>query len=177
MKKGLIEDKNIYLRKVVLEDATETYRKWINDPEVVRYTESRFSTVTLGDIKNYIEKELKKADCVFMAIVLKEKNKHIGNIKVFNIDKIHKHATLSLIIGEKSYWGRGIATKAIKLMTLYAFNALNLHKLYAGAYVDNIGSIKAFKKSGYQEEGILKKHCFFEGKYTDVVSLGIINKG
>ena len=31
MKKGLIEDKNIYLRKVVLEDATETYRKWIND--------------------------------------------------------------------------------------------------------------------------------------------------
>ena len=172
----IIEGKGIYLRQVALEDADRNYCGWMNDPEITRYTESRFSAYTLEDIKAYIEKESQSKDSLFLAIVLKSDKRHIGNIKIHRIDKAHRHAEISLLIGEKSCWGRGIGTEAIRLAAEYAFKALNLHKVYAGCYANNIGSIRAFKKSGFKEEAIMKEHYLFEGQYIDGVQLGILNQ-
>jgi len=175
MQKAVIDGQKIYLRLVEAGDANQSYCRWMNDPEVTRYTESRFCTHTVEDIKCYIEKETQSGS-VFLAIIAKESNKHIGNIKIHRINKRHKHGEMSLLIGDKDYWGRGIATEAIKLMTDYAFTVLSFHKLYASVYSVNIGSIKAFKKAGFKEEGTMKEQYFCEGGYVDAVLLGRINK-
>jgi RimJ/RimL family protein N-acetyltransferase len=53
---------------------------------------------------------------------------------------------------------------------------LNLHRLKAGVYSNNIGSIKAFLKSGFEEEGTLKSMRLSNGVYVDEKIFGIINK-
>jgi RimJ/RimL family protein N-acetyltransferase len=175
MQKAVIDGQKIYLRPVEAGDANQSYCRWMNDPEVTRYTESRFSTHTVESIKCYIEKEMQSGS-IFLAIVAKENDKHIGNIKIHRIDKQHKHGEMSLLIGDRDYWGMGVATEAIKLMTDYAFTGLGFHKLYASAYSVNPGSIKAFKKAGFKEEGIMKEQYFCEDGYVDAVLLGLINK-
>lgn len=175
MKGDTIQGEKIYLRPVNIQDANQDYCRWMNDPEVTRYTESRFSAHTLEDIKVYIERESESKDSIFLAIVLKENNRHIGNIKIHRIDKVHNHAEISLLIGEKSCWGQGIGAEAIRLTAGHAFNALNLHKVYAGCYANNIGSIKAFKKAGFKEEAIMKEHHIFEGQYVDGIQLALVN--
>ena len=172
--KILIKGKRIYLRKVQLSDVTDRYVNWMNDPEVNEYLETRFSLQTHETISSYVREIEEDANTVFMAIVLKSINTHIGNIKIGPINPFHHFADLSLIIGEKTHWAQGYGSEAIGLAVEYAFDVLNLHKLSAGFYAGNIGSIKAFKKNGFVEEGLRKKHRFFQNRYVDEVSMGKI---
>jgi RimJ/RimL family protein N-acetyltransferase len=171
-----IEGDRIYLRELRLSDVNEDYYRWMNDAEVTQYLESRFSDNSLESIRNYVAGKQGKQDCIFLAIVLKEGNRHIGNIKLEPINRIHSHAELGIIIGSKTVWGKGYATEAIRLAVDYAFHKLNLHRVTAGCYSNNEFSIKAFKKVGFEIEGVRKEHFLSNGRYVDHVLLGITRK-
>jgi RimJ/RimL family protein N-acetyltransferase len=171
------EGERIYLREVRREDVNENYYKWMNDSEITRYTESRFYPYSTEQLLAYVASLDGKRDAVFLAIIAKGSGQqHIGNIKLGGIDWIHRRGDIGVIIGEKSVWGRGYASEAIALLSDYAFNKLNLHKVWAGCYANNPGSVKAFKNAGFEEEGVQKKHYFSEGEYIDLVLLGKIKK-
>src|SRR5205814_2669717 len=104
--------------------------------------------------------------------VRKDNDQHIGNIKLGPIHWIHRYAEIGLLIGEKSCWGQGYASEAIRLVTTYAFERLNLHKVTAGCYATNVGSVRAFEKAGFVREGVRPRHCFCEGTYVDLILLG-----
>lgn len=171
----LIEGERIYLRKVTQADATPAYVQWMNDQEVVQYLESRFVVHTLEGIRDYIKKMENSAENILFGIFLKENKKHIGNIKIGPINREHKFADVGIMIGDKSAWGKGYGTEAVKLATRYAFEKLGLHKLMAGCYADNIGSAKIFLKSGYEQEGLRKEKFMCKGKYVDELIFGIVN--
>ncbi|MDQ7837900.1 MAG: GNAT family protein [Thermodesulfobacteriota bacterium] len=168
-----IDGKRIYLREVRLSDVGESYHRWLNDPDVNRYLETRYIPQSLEGIKRYVERMDGNTSEIFLAICLKENDKHIGNIKLGPINWIHRFADVSLLIGEKAYWGKGIATEAITILTAFAFDILNLHKLRAGCYAENIGSATAFMKAGFREEGILKKQRCVKGQFQDEMLFGL----
>lgn len=172
----IIEGDCIYLRNVRMNDVTEKYYQWLNCPETNQYLESRYTPQSLESISNYIKTMNSKEDEPFFAICWKNNQKHIGNIKLGPVNWIHKRADIGLLIGEKKYWRRGVATEAIRLVGNYAFKNLNLNKLTAGCHVKNIGSVRAFQKAGFTIEGERKKHSFVDGEYLDTVLLGLLNQ-
>jgi RimJ/RimL family protein N-acetyltransferase len=147
----------------------------MNDPEVTRYLESRFYPNSVESLQEYVKGKIGDPNNVFMAMVLKANDAHIGNIKLGPIDWIHRLADIGVMIGDKSSWGKGYASAAIRMICDYGFHTLNLHKLTAGCYVSNLGSLKAFQKNGFQVEGVRKQHAFLDGGYEDVQILGLIN--
>lgn len=170
-----IEDARIYLRGIYSSDANATYCSWMKDTEVTLYLESRFYPHSVESIASYISQVNASADSVLCAIVVKDKDIHIGNIKVGSINWIHRYADIGILIGDKTYWGKGFAVEAIKLVVDYAFTKLNVHRLEAGCY-GNIRSMKAFKKAGFIEEGCLKQRYYCDGGYVDRVCLGIVRE-
>ena len=68
--------------------------------------------------------------------------------------------------------GEGIATTAIGIVADYCFDTLNIHKLTAGAYADNLASINAFINNGFIIEGQRKEHVLTPSGWSDVVLLG-----
>ncbi len=171
----VLEGERIYLREVRLSDVNANYHRWMNDSDVIRYLECRFSPNSIYAIKDFVEKIIKDRDNIFLAIMLKDGDRHIGNIKIGPINRIHRFADVGLLIGEKDCWGKGYATEALRLVANYAFKTLKLHRLTAGCYDRNKGSEKAFKKAGFAVEGIRKKHCYCDGKYVDTIMLGLLN--
>jgi [ribosomal protein S5]-alanine N-acetyltransferase len=169
-----LEGKRIYLREVRLTDVNENYYRWMNDQEVTRYLESRFYPNSKEKLTEYVHSKLGDPNNVFLAIVLKDGDRHIGNIKLGPIDWIHRVGDVGLIIGEKDCWGQGYASEAIRLVSKYAFGQLNLHKICAGCYVQNQGSVKAFQKAGFVIEGVRRQHYYCDGKYDDAILLGIL---
>lgn len=161
--------KGIFLRLLSPKDVTLRYVKWMKDQEVIAFLECRWNVFTLGDLKEYVRRTNKSNDNFLFGIFLKDKKAHIGNIKIGNVNKIHKFADLGLIIGQKEEWGKGYATEAIQLATKYAFEKLNLNKLIAGIYVNNTGSYKAFLRAGYKEIGRMKKHRFYNDEFVDEI--------
>ena len=155
-----IEGERIYLREVRPTDVNENYYRWMNDPEVTQHLESRFYPNSMESLGDYVAGKLRDRDNVFLAIVLKEGDRHIGNIKLGPINWIHRLADVGILIGEKDYWGKGYATEAIGLVVDYAFGTLNLHKLIAGCYDLNQGSVRAFQKAGFVVESLRKQHYY-----------------
>ena len=162
---------DIYLRKLVESDVSERYVGWLNDPETTRYMECRFSTWTIELLGAYV-RQRQNPNEYFFAICLKGDNRHIGSAKLGPISVNHLTSDIGLLIGDKSCWGKGIGTEVIRLVTEFAFREIQLRKLIAGAYLDNIASIKAFEKCGYSREGYLKGHLFSDGKMVDALLFG-----
>lgn len=167
-KKITQEGHNIYLRPMRISDANKEYAQWLNDPEVNKYLESRFTKSTTRSVREYIKQVIQNHNIKFFAIVIKKTHKHIGNIKLV-IDWHHQFGDIGIMIGDKNSWGHGYGSEALQLLTRFAFKELQLHKLIAGAYENNIGSIKIFKKNGFFVEGIQKKQYVSDGKYVDSV--------
>ncbi len=85
---------------------------------------------------------------------------------VIQKDVYKKSAEIGYWIGE-SYWGKGIATKAVELITAYGFSKLNLVRIYSGVFEFNVASMKVLEKNEYIKEGIFKKAIFKNGKIYD----------
>jgi len=166
-----INGDRIYLRKVELSDVDQKYVDWLNDPDVNQFLETRHETQTIDSVQKYVEKMVSLDDELFLAICLQDNHKHIGNIKLGPINPIHKFAEVSLFIGDKNQWGKGFATTSISILSNYAFSELSLHKIMAGCYSNNIGSIRAFGKAGFVIEGKLKSHYLFNASYLDRICL------
>ena len=170
----VIKGEQVYLRRLTEDDASEDYVRWMNDPDINQYLESRFYTHTIESTKSFIL-SVTNDDNYQFGIFDKKTDKHIGNIKIGGINHYHKYADIGFLIGEREYWGKGIASEAIKLATDFAFSLLKLHKLYGGAYSPNIGSKKAFLKNGYEEEGVQKSQYLCNGSYVDALLFGKVN--
>ncbi|WP_224996770.1 GNAT family N-acetyltransferase [Cesiribacter sp. SM1] len=75
-------------------------------------------------------------------------------------------AELGYWLGE-AYWGKGIATAAIRAITTWAMPALGLSRIYALPFIHNQGSVRALEKAGYLREGVLRRSAIKEGKILD----------
>jgi RimJ/RimL family protein N-acetyltransferase len=173
---SFIDGKRIYLREVRQDDVTESYHCWMNDTQITRYTESHYYPSSMESLRKYVDEKQKSRDEIFLAIIEKKNNSHIGNIKLGPINWIHRVGDIGILIGEKDCWGKGYASEAIGLIVDYAFNILGLHKLTAGSISLNKGSVKAFQNNNFEVEGVRKKHAFINGSYVDAILLGLINE-
>ena len=75
-------------------------------------------------------------------------------------------AEIGYWIGEP-FWGKGIATIALKAFTEYSFKKFELNRIYANVFEGNAASEKVLIKAGYTKEAILKKAVYKEGKFLD----------
>ena len=65
------------------------------------------------------------------------------------------------------YWGRGIATEAVRTMTAYAFDKFDLVRIYAAVFESNPASERVLEKAGYRLDGRLRKNVKKNGKLLD----------
>lgn len=99
-----------------------------------------------------------------MTFAIEYNNQFAGCISLVRQNDIYRlTAELGYWIGEP-YWGLGIATKAVDLITHYAFNQLDLVRVYAGVFDFNKPSQRVLEKSGYKLECISEKAVFKNGK-------------
>ena len=81
---------------------------------------------------------------------------------------------IGIMLGDISTRGRGYAAEMTKLTVDYAFEVLNINKLTATAHSTNLPSLKCFKRLGFKEEGVLKEQFYLDGKYYDIINLGLL---
>lgn len=172
----LLRGQRLYLRPIQVADVNERYRRWMRDPDVTRYLECRFSNNSLDDLRTYVAELTNDPNARLLAIVLDENDRHVGNIKLAGINRIHGTAEVGLMLGEKDCWNKGYATEAIRLAMAYAFNELGLHKLTAGCYDVNPASARAFIKAGFVPEGLRREQFKCEGRRVGQILLGATRK-
>ena len=89
-------------------------------------------------------------------------------------DVYKKSAEIGYWIGEP-HWGKGIATEATKQLVSYAFEQLDLVRLYAGVFSFNPASGRVMQKLGMIQEGLLRDHTYRWGKHEDLIAYGLLS--
>lgn len=170
-----ITTENLYLRQLSPEDITAEYISALNDQEVVRLTGARFERWDEEKVKRYVEESNRAGISLLIGIFLKNHDKHIGNIRLFNFDKNHDRVELGIMIFDKSQWGKGYGTESLGAVEKYVFEDLGLHKICADYYSVNVGSARIFEKMGFVIEGVFKEHFQLDGKYVDSIRIAKFN--
>ncbi|MBV9170506.1 MAG: GNAT family N-acetyltransferase [Chloroflexi bacterium] len=93
---------------------------------------------------------------------------HVGGTGITQIDWRSRHAVTGTVIGDKTWWGHGIASEAMRLRTYYAFEQLGLEKVMTTVVEGNTASRRALEKVGYQTVGIYRHHEFRHNRWWDV---------
>jgi len=148
------------------------YLAWMRDPEVVGFLESRFDEHGEEELARFVRSCNASESTVLAGIFYEQR--HVGNIKLEILRK-HQRGELGLMIGDKTLWGRGIARRAIALMSGFAFQSLSLVKLSAGCYENNIGSRRAFEAAGYANEAVRRGHYIDNGRRVDAILMARFN--
>lgn len=100
----------------------------------------------------------------------------VGLIGLLSIDRKNSKAEYYISMGEPSYKGKGIATKATGLILKYAFEELKLNRVYLFTERDNTAAQRLFEKAGFTKEGLLEEDLFSRGKFVDRYAYGITAK-
>lgn len=102
------------------------------------------------------------------AFAITADDKAIGSIGVFRQGNIHRQtAELGYYIAEE-YWGKGIATEAIKQTCNHVFAKSDILRIYAEPFAHNTASCRALEKAGFQCEGTLRNNAVKNGKIVDM---------
>jgi ribosomal-protein-alanine N-acetyltransferase len=91
----------------------------------------------------------------------------VGGIGIeLDTDVERVSAEIGYWLGER-FWGRGIATEALKAVTAEAFTRFDITRLYAVPFADHIASVRVLEKAGYVREGHLRRSAIKDGKIRD----------
>ncbi len=166
--------KNIYLRGLSVEDAQGDYPSWLNDELICQYSEHHVYPYTKAQAIEYIEQLPSQKDRIMLAIVDKKSDKHIGNITLLAISSLHRSAEFSILIGNKSFHGKGISKEASLLILEHGFNTMNLHRICCGTMVSNTPMQGLARSLGMVEEGIFRDEVYKDGTYHNTMRFSIL---
>lgn len=170
----VLETPRILLRPLTVADATQAYADWLNDPEVNRYLETRFAIQTRDSCRTFIEQTNADPDHHLFGIFLKGGDTHVGNAKLGFINSHHRSGQISLFIGDKGQWGKGLAREVVHAITAHGFQDLALERIEAGCYEDNLASLRVFLNVGYTVEGFFRKSVIRNGNRSGSFWLGML---
>ena len=163
------------LRPLTRADAA-AFVPWLNDPEVTR-------TLAIGararDVRAeavFIEKTNASPHDALFGIVVRETDRLIGSVGLNRIDFRNQSASLSMMIGEKSEWGKGYGTEATALIVRHAFKALHLNRVQLQVYAYHLHGIRVYEKVGFRREGVLRQEHVYAGRFWDTVVMAILRE-
>jgi diamine N-acetyltransferase len=163
--------------RVMLREIEETdldlIVKWRNDPEVLRHLFS-YLPISSTSQRQWYQRYLADDRQQTFMIVLKDDGRPVGTISLSGIDHRDQKAELGIMIGENGQRGKGIGEEALKLLVGYAFTQMNLRKIKALAFADNVAAIRLYEKCGFRPEGTLKEEAYKDGRFKDVCILGLL---
>ena len=169
----MIEGKNINLR-LVEEADLEQIARWRNEPEISKLFFNTFPIATSGQKKWYVENILFSEKKKLFIITTKD-GKSIGTLGLDDIDFKNQNAEYgNMLIGDKEYLNKGYAKDAILTILRFAFEELNVHRIYLKNFEHNQKALTLYEKCGFRKEGILRDSFYTQGEFKNIVIMAIL---
>lgn len=172
-----LETERLRFRQLIPEDQGEVYKLRSNERVNQFLTRNQYKTIEeAGAFINKINRNINNNDSIYWAIALKNDNKLIGAICLWNIQPENYRAEIGYELNP-DFWGKGIMKEAIPKVIEYGFETLKLHSLEANLDPGNSRSVILLEKNGFVKEGHFKESTYFNGKFSDRAVYSLVNTG
>lgn len=145
------------------------WQEWDVDPEVQRFMPEPKNEPVLDEKQlEYLKECETEEDGIYWTIVWKENNQPIGHIAITEISQHHGIGEIGIVIGEKEYWNKGIASEAIKSLVDFA-PSIGLKRLSAEFEEGNTALEKSLIKNEFEKEALLKSSRAKDGQRINTI--------
>lgn len=165
----------VFIRALSPAYITDQYSEFYAQQDLVKYMYQTPRKASRQDLIAELESGIHTGQFHIYGIFDVETQKIIGNLRVGIMNHIHKISDLVVFIGDTRYLGKGLAQEAIKLGNKLCFEYYDFRKLHGGMFQANIASIKAYLKTGWVIEGLLKGQYWVDQKPMDRVAVACFN--
>ncbi len=167
----------LYGEKIVLREFMETdlmaMHSWVNDENVTKYLTMSVFPRTIEDSKRFLQAQLNRSSDEYINFVVALKNdieqKYIGTVGLRSINYINRNCELAITIGVQDKQNSGCGTEAVNLILTYAFEQLNMRKVYLCLLDINEKAKRVYEKCGFTQSAEFKEHIFKHGRYYDLI--------
>ncbi|TYS59861.1 GNAT family N-acetyltransferase [Sutcliffiella horikoshii] len=167
---------NIYGKSVIIraieKNDLEDLKDIINSPEVENLVGGWSFPVATMQQEKWYEKVINEKDNFRWAIDTEDG--FIGIATLGPIDWKNRNAFHGIKIGPKASRGKGYGKDTVMAIMKYAFEELQLERLYGSMMTTNIPSVKLYEKCGWKIEGTRRNHIFKNNEYRDQYIVGIL---
>ena len=164
----------VVLREFRQEDISGI-RSWVNDAETTRFMGGTYlKPQTWEQTESWLSNILNGgAGGVNLVIAERDKKRYLGQCALSFVDQTARHAELSLVLAPDSA-GQGYGSEAVNALLDFAFHQMNLNRVYLRVCAANERAVRCYEKCGFRLEGRLREHAFLDGRYEDVLEMGIL---
>lgn len=167
------------LRLVPLDlDHVDAILEWANDPAVTGNSQFFREPSDRKRIARFILEHETAEDCAYFASFVRDDVAdadigYVGNVFLIHVNRLHRHAQAGITI-KQSAWNRGYAKELMRAIVAFAFDDLDLNKVYLQVFTTNEKGLNLWTKVGFQVEGILRQHYLVSDAYHDMYSLSFL---
>ncbi|MDE1950607.1 MAG: GNAT family N-acetyltransferase [Burkholderiales bacterium] len=141
---------------------------WADDLEAARLNEAYRPPVWKGQEDLWFNRA-QDPTRVFFALRRREEAGLVGYVQIWNIDAVHRSATIGLRVGEAAERGKGYGGEALRLALDFCWNHLNLSRIALNVFADNAAAIRLYTAQGFETEGVCRRAQFIDGRWVDLV--------
>lgn len=172
---AVIETPRLLIAPFSKENLTLRYVSWLNDPQVMRYSDQRFRVHTLESCRAYAE-SFRGTPNYFWAIMARDPTLgHIGNMNAY-VDRNHLVADVGILIGERQAWHQGYGLEAWVAVCDYLLVVAGMRKVTAGTLSTNTAMLALMWRAGMVEDGRRVRQCLDGGREVDVVHAALFRE-
>lgn len=153
----------------------ERYVGWLNNAELMRYSEQRHKKHSLEECRSYL-RSFEGTPNYFWAIEETEAGLgHIGNITAY-VNEKNLIVDVGIMIGAKEAQGKHYGLETWMGVCDYLFRNLPIRKLTAGTLSVNTSMLKIMNRAGMVDDGIRKRHFLVDGQAVDIIHMAIFRE-
>ena len=172
----MITGKQVVLRGLEHEDL-KLMHKWLNDEEVMEWARSKpDNTASMESVEKDFEQDVKGENPHRRTFIVVEKKtgktRRVGDDSV--VATFQHDRRFGFGDRRETSQRKGLGTETTRLLVDLAFNQHNMHKAELFTRADNKAALRAVTKCGFKEEGRHRDEVYFNGKYYDGISFGLL---
>lgn len=168
----VLEGRQVDLRPISYDDTDDIVR-WRNR-DTVRNNFIYRGAFTKEVHENWMREKVEKKKVFQFIITEKKDNRKIGSVYLRDLDSANRKCEFGIFIGEEEYLGRGLGTEAARLILRFAFEELNMNKVFLRLLAENRRAFKSYLKVGFREEGLSRQDVFVDGSFHDVIFMSML---
>lgn len=138
--------------------------RWLNDPDIVRFSEQRYQTHTVESQVIYINSFVGADQYLgiwYCGCLIGTMSTHV--------DEHNNVANVGIMIGDVKYWNRGFGFEAWVGVCNQLLHVEKIRKIEAGFMSCNVGMRNVCAKYGMIQAGILKDHFLYHKVPMDLI--------
>jgi RimJ/RimL family protein N-acetyltransferase len=170
-----LHDETVTLSPVLPEDIGALFA-WLNDAKAA-LSDMPYRPVDCVSYKVWLDKQLEEINQLLFIIRPLNDPRAIGFIQLKNFHTVYQAVELAIRIGSEKDRGKGYGARAVRLALDYCWTTLNLHRVTLNVFSGNARALAAYRRAGFREEGFLRHAAYVDGKWLNVIVMGVIRPG